>query len=302
MKSQKNNMWMKILSVVIAVLIWLFVANTNDPVVTKRFYSIPVKVMNEDALTKRGYAYEILDGEEVNITVKGKSSIVRSMGISDFQAIADFSKLSKVDAVPIDVTAKKYSDQLDITLGTTNTMKIKKDEVVTISVPVNVTAKGDPAEGYAVGRVTSTPNLIKVSGPENLLSSAKEIRATVSVDGISHDVTATDKPVLYDEEGKKIISNQIEFDTASIGIYIELWKTKTVDVKLSYTGEPAKNYHLVSFDYEPKQITIAAPDDMLESLDSITLDSVSIEGLTEDYEKDIDLTQTVLPDLSLIHI
>ena len=276
MKSQKNNMWMKILSVVIAVLIWLFVANTNDPVVTKRFYSIPVKVMNEDALTKRGYAYEILDGEEVNITVKGKSSIVRSMGISDFQAIADFSKLSKVDAVPIDVTAKKYSDQLDITLGTTNTMKIKK--------------------GYAVGRVTSTPNLIKVSGPENLLSSAKEIRATVSVDGISHDVTATDKPVLYDEEGKKIISNQIEFDTASIGIYIELWKTKTVDVKLSYTGEPAKNYHLVSFDYEPKQITIAAPDDMLESLDSITLDSVSIEGLTEDYEKDIDLTQTVLPD------
>lgn len=56
------------------------------------------------------------------------------------------------------------------------------------------------------------------------------------MDGISHDVTATDKPVLYDEEGKKIISNQIEFDTASIGIYIELWKTKTVDVKLSYTG------------------------------------------------------------------
>lgn len=296
MKSQKNNMWMKILSVVIAILIWLFVANTNDPVVTKKFYSIPVKVTNEDALTKRGYAYEILDGEEVNITVKGKSSIVRSMNISDFQAIADFSKLSKVDAVPIDVTARKYSDQLDITLGTTNTMKIKKDEVVTISVPANITVKGDPAEGYAVGRATTTPNLIKVSGPENLLSSAKEIRVSVSVDGISHDVTATDKPVLYDEEGKKITSNQIEFDTSSIGIYIELWKTKTVDVKLSYTGEPAKNYNLVSFDYEPKQITVAAPDDKLDSLDSITLDSISIDGLTEDYEKDIDLTQAVLPE------
>ena len=95
MKSQKNNMWMKILSVVIAVLIWLFVANTNDPVVTKRFYSIPVKVMNEDALTKRGYAYEILDGEEVNITVKGKSSIVRSMGISDFRQLRTFQNCQK---------------------------------------------------------------------------------------------------------------------------------------------------------------------------------------------------------------
>ena len=37
-------------------------------------------------------------------------------------------------------------------------------------------------------------------------------------------------------------------------------------------------------------------DDTLESLDSITLDSVSIDGLKENYEKDIDLTQAVLPD------
>lgn len=37
MKSQKNNMWMKILSVVIAVLIWLFVANTNDPELRRDF-------------------------------------------------------------------------------------------------------------------------------------------------------------------------------------------------------------------------------------------------------------------------
>ena len=68
-----------------------------------------------------------------------------------------------------------------MTLGTTNTLTIKKDEVVTISVPVNITGKGNPAEGYAVGRATSTPNLIKVSGTENLLYSAKELRATASV-------------------------------------------------------------------------------------------------------------------------
>lgn len=287
---------MKALSVIIAVLIWLFVANTNDPVITKKFSSIAVKVTNEDDLTKRGYAYEILDGSEVSITVRGKSSVVNSMEKSDFQAVADLSKLSAVDAVPIDVTAKKYSDQLEITLGNTNTMKIKKDEVVTVSVPVNIVTKGDVAEGYAVGRTTGTPNLVKVSGPENLLSSAKEIRAQVDVDGISHDVTSTDKPVLYDEEGNKVTSSQIEFDTTSIGIYVELWKTKEVDVKLSYTGEPQDGCVLTSFDYEPKKITVAAPDDVLSDLDAITLDSISIDGLSESYEKDIDLTQTALPD------
>ena len=60
---------------------------------------------------------KFVDGAEVDTTVKGKSSIVRSMGTTDFQAVADFSKLSKVDAVPIDVTAKKYSDRLGYYIG-----------------------------------------------------------------------------------------------------------------------------------------------------------------------------------------
>ena len=120
-------MGMKVLSVSIAIFIWLLVANTNDPVVTKRFTDIPVDIINEEALTDLGYAYEVTEGDEVTITVKGKNSIVGTLSISDFRAVADFSKLSEVDAVPIDVTVKKYTDQLEIMLGTVNTMKIKKD-------------------------------------------------------------------------------------------------------------------------------------------------------------------------------
>ena len=103
-----NNTGMKILSVMIAILIWLLVANTNDPVVTKKFSDISVKVINDNVLTDEGYAYEITEGEAVTITVRGKNSIVGGLSASDFQAVADFSKLSKVDAIPIDVTVKKY--------------------------------------------------------------------------------------------------------------------------------------------------------------------------------------------------
>ena len=121
-----NNIGMKVLSVFIAVLIWLLVANINDPVRTERFSDIPVTIINESALTDLGYAYEVVEGSEVSITVEGKRSILSDMSASDFQAVADFSKLSEVDAVPIDVSAKKYANQLDITLGNVNTMKIKK--------------------------------------------------------------------------------------------------------------------------------------------------------------------------------
>ena len=88
-----NNTGMKVLSVLIAVLIWILVANINDPVRTERFSGIPVRIINESALTDLGYAYEVVEGEEVSITVEGKRSILNEMSVTDFQAVADFSKL-----------------------------------------------------------------------------------------------------------------------------------------------------------------------------------------------------------------
>lgn len=298
MKEQiNNNIGMKVVSVVIAVLIWLLVANINDPVRTERFTDVPVKIINEQALTDQGYAYEVTEGSEVTIIAKGKSSILRSMSESDFEVVADFSKLSKVNAIPIDVSAKKYDDQLELSLGTINTMKISIDEIVSISLPVDIVVKGDVADGYAVGDMVGTPNLVRVTGPENLLSSAKEIRAEVDIDGISHDITANSKPILYDEDGKVITSNQIQLDTNTIDVSITLWKTKKVPVQLNYTGKPAEGYELVSFDYEPKEIEVAAPDEILETLEYIALPDVYLGGQTEDYEKDVDLTQeNLLPE------
>ena len=293
---KNNNTGMKILSVFIAVLIWLLVANINDPVRTERFSGIPVKIINENALTDLGYAYEVVEGDEVSITVEGKRSILNTLSDSDFQAVADFSKLSEVDAVPIDVTAKKYANQLEITLGNVNTMKIHKDAVVSVSVPVNIVLEGQVADGYAVGERTGTPNLVKVTGPENLLSSAKEIRAVVDIDGINHDVTSTVDPVLYDEEGEVIDSTQVQMDTTSINVLVVLWKTKMVNVNLQSYGTPADGYEMTSFDYEPKQIQVTAPDDILEDLTSINLPAISVDGRTEDYEEDITLNENALPD------
>lgn len=296
MKSLKNNnIGMKILSVFTAIMIWLLVANTNDPVRTEKFTDIPVTIINENALTDLGYAYEILEGDKVSVTVEGKNSVISTLSASDFQAVADFSKLSEVDAVPIDVSAKKYANQLEITVGTINTMKIKKDEVVSVSVPVNIVVNGNVASGYAVGSMTGTPNLVKVTGPENLLSSVKEIRGEVDIEGIGHDVTTTAEPVLYDKDGRVIDSSQIKMDKTSIDVNIRLWKTKKVSVVLEEYGTPAKGYEMISFDYEPKIITVAAPEDVLEKLSSISLDAISVEGLTEDYENDIELTEDLLP-------
>ncbi len=295
-KKGNRNIGLKVLSVLIAILIWWLVANINDPVKTERFSGIPVEIINEDVLTDLGYAYEVVEGDTVTITVEGKTSVVDNLSASDFEAVADFSKLSEVDAVPIDVSVKKYSSQLELSLGNVNTMIIKKDAVVSVSVPVNVVLNGETAGGYAVGSTSGRPNLVKVTGPENLLSGAKEVRAEVNISGIAEDMTTTVEPVLYDAEGNEISSTQIDMDTQQIEVSVNVWKTKLVNVELEADGSPAEGFGVAAFDYEPKTMTVAAPDDILDDLFTITLPAFSLSGLSDDYEMDIELTEDLLPD------
>lgn len=295
-KKKNRNIGMKILSVGIAFLIWLLVTNTNDPVITKHFSDVAVQIENENALTDNGYAYKILEGDTASFTVKGKKSILSTLSVDDFRVVADFSKLSLTDAIPIDVTCSKYQDQLEINLGSVNTMKIEKDEVTSINLPVNATVNGSVADGYYVGECTTTPNLIRVTGPENLLENAKEVRAIVEMDNIKENITVSASPVLYDDSGEPIESSQIEMSTSTVNVSIILWKTKNVKVILDYYGNPEPGYVITEFDYEPKTLKVAASDEVYDDLKSIDLGEVSLEGLNSNYEKNIPIDSTLFPD------
>lgn len=287
---------MKILSVVIAVLIWFLVASIEDPVMTRRISGIPVTVKNEEKLKEKGYSYEITQGEEISIQVRGSKSVVRKLTAADFNAVADLNELSIMNSMPIHVTAKNNSDKIEITLGNVSTMIVKTDKLAETSVVVNIEVEGTPAEGYAVGDMQAKPNLITVEGPRSLLNNLKEFRVVVNVDGASDTVEVSAVPDLYDSDGEEVTSKQLTYDVSTVDASVEIWKTKTVDLELTYEGEPESGYELVSFDYEPKQLTVTASEDVLEELDKITLPSISIEGRNEDYEKDIEITQDILPE------
>ena len=53
-KSLMNKFTLKILSLLIAMLIWLLVVNVQDPITTEIFTDIPVTFVNESCIEKSG--------------------------------------------------------------------------------------------------------------------------------------------------------------------------------------------------------------------------------------------------------
>ena len=105
-----TNLFLKVLSVIMAFLFWLVIINMIDPTVAKTFRDIPVEILNENVITSANQVFEVESGDTVNVTVKGKRSFVETLSPRDFTAVADLSELSKVNAVSINVQLKKQSN------------------------------------------------------------------------------------------------------------------------------------------------------------------------------------------------
>ena len=50
-KMLTNNISLKLLAVLFAIIFWLIVVNIDDPDVTRTFHGIPVTVLDEEVIT-----------------------------------------------------------------------------------------------------------------------------------------------------------------------------------------------------------------------------------------------------------
>lgn len=299
-KKLTGNLPLKILSVIVAFLFWLVIINVTDPTTARTFYGIPVQVLNENVITSANQVYEIVDGDKVNVTVKGKRSFVETLGTSDFVATADMSELSKVNAVSIDVKLEKEPTKSSYELDWGNSMlKVKLEKRVTKKFKVEVEHQGELSENYVLGEMVAKPNIVEVSCGESKFKKIDHVGVMVLLKGESDDFDAEYSPVLYDEDGDVIDSSNVTFSNDTIKVSTTVLATKEVEVEVNTTGTPADGYRLVQTDYKPESIQVCGSKEALEKAATIRI-PISVEGAKRDIEKEEPIADYLADGLSIV--
>ncbi|MDY6356046.1 MAG: CdaR family protein [Catonella sp.] len=286
-----ENIGLKIISVIVAIILWLTIVYTYDPAKTADF-TIPVTVVNGDSITNLGKVYDVVEGSNVTIRAKAKTSIINSLKASDFKATADVSKLSPTMNANIDVTCTKSSNVEISFVGSVKMLKVKLEELVTKQFPVTVNQNGTPAEGYYVGSSSTKPNLITVSGGESTIDQISTISVDVNVDGANRTFFSEAEPSAYDSTGTRITSDTLSFSSIPVSVTTKVYETKEVAIFVETNGNPYEGYTAGDVDYEPKSVIIAGNDSDLSGVTSLTL-SLDVSGKITDVEETLPLSDAL---------
>ena len=272
-----NNLWLKILAVAIAFIVWIIAAQINNPVSTHTYSNVKVTLLGTDVLENEGKVYQILDNSDVvKVTVRAPESVISTLSATDILAVADLSQITEDGTVPIVYTL----DRAESIVGDRSELQVLVEEKKTRYVNVSYETTGSVGEGCVVGKVNLGRNRIEISGPRSAVDRVSYAQVTIDLDGAIKTISADMEIILYDAEGRKIDSENIIKQTDYVTTTVTVLSTKNVPIYASVTGNPANGYiYADDIEVYPGIITIAGDTSVLNSIAHIDItDPVDIGG------------------------
>lgn len=291
----KNNLGLKIIAVVFAILLWWTVVNIDDPIDTKQ-YVVDVAVTNAEVITNAGKSYQILDNTKtVTVTVKARRKVLSEIKTSHIVATADLREMQE-SSVPIRVKVLGYEKEYEAATAYPQNMQVRVENTMKKTFPITAVSTGSPRDGYVVGKMAVSPQSVDISGPESMVKKISKVVAKTDVSEVSADVTVETELVYYDAADNLIDKSLLtsNCDKNGVSVTVDIWHTKKVELEFDTTGiKTERGYVFTGIEVEPQTIRVAGTTEYLNALSKLEIraDELKKTNVSTNEEVIIDITK-----------
>lgn len=275
----KNNSKIKIISLLSAMVLWMYVMAIVDPEETKLFENIPVTITNKNELNERDLVIYPEQDLTTNIYVTGKLSNLKKVTKDDINVYGQINNpLEGNNEIYLKVSTSQrvnYDFKNPVMIVTLEKI-ISEDK----SIKVDITGSGK----NNVDNIMLQDNIdkVSVSGPRSLVNKVKRVVGTVKVSGESNNFSQSIKLEPVDANGKVVEGVELEKDSVNVNIILLAQKTVPIILKLSDNSESGVNYTM-----SQNTVTIKGKKDIVDSINDIETQPVKLSEILPGTSKDI---------------
>lgn len=297
MEHIRESKWLNILmSVLLAVLFWLYVRAELDPSQTSWFYHVPVEITGSTVLTRQGLTVANLSQSTVDLRIEGPASVLDSLSRSrkDLSVTLDVSKCTEGENKLV------YTPNWPVNINTDSIVTIDRDpETITVTVEklytssfnVEFQLKGTVADGYQAGTAAINPETVVVSGPAEQVSRVKKVVAVLETEDLDQRFAGDLPLILLDENGEQITDAEVTLDSPTAYVVLPVVVVKDVPLTVNFQPGGGATIDDITYEINPKSLMVSGAESDMESLSEISLGSVDLSKVvgTNTFTFPIDL-------------
>ncbi len=293
-KRLRTNLGYRILSLLLALGLWMFVLEERNPTM-ENIFTVPVEVVNlpSDLVIADKPA-------NVRIRVEGREAIIKDLAPRDFKAYLDLSGTQR-GTVQENVIIR-LPEGVNLLSVSPGQISITVDRVAERQMPVTVTYRGRQVSGFRPLEPVLKPSQVLVSGPQGLLDQLTLVWVEVNLDGLRGNyLEHLPVRVAADAEGA-VQREWIKVTPQMVEVFIPVVRDlpeKILPVRVNLAGEPAEGYRVQRVIFDPEEMRVFGPADELDNITELQTASVDISGATADVSRQVDVL--VPPKITIGH-
>lgn len=278
-KLPHNRTIIKILSVLVAFVLWLYVTDEQNPSVT-RMYTVTL-----EANSLPNDMVVVDEPTDIKIKLRGSRFVLSEVTAEDIKAYVDLQGVEK----------GSHSRNVQVQLpAETQLIEVAPDKVVVNidalsrrSIPIGVKLLGELSTDLVLDYTVLSPNHAMVYGPSSFVDQVDSVQAIFNVDqDTKGEVKARAKLVALDVSGNQV--DKVTIDPESIfltAVFKEKVTTKTIPVKVFLQGEVDSAYKITSVTAMPAEIEITGIDSLVGSILEYDINDIDVKGLKNNFSK-----------------
>lgn len=297
-KAFVNDNVLKGISVVVAIVIWLYIIIVLDPAVEVSVRDLPIQFVGEELLSARGLSVVSESATTVSLKVKGSR---KKMGQNDMKTIiakVDVSAIEKEGTSSLPVEVVVPFENAGITSQNHYNVDVKAEKLVEKTLNLEVKTEGTLAENYMAGPIKTDPESVTVTGPESIVGKIE--RAGVVLDYANADVDIdVEAPIkLYGAEDKELpaldaILTRIHRDITVTKLHCSVVKLREVEVVPVFGEVYAEDGSVLkpefSYAVNPERVQIYGEDSLTAKIVSIETEPISVEKFLDNQKVKVKL-------------
>ena len=282
---KRRNSFYLVISILVALGIWVYVDITQDITASKEVSNIPVEFQGEDTtLAERGLM--LLPDSETTIDLKleGAKLILAQLDTAKLRVQADLSAVTEtgIQTVPCRVIYPEYKFSSRLTATTpTNSFNITIDvgELYSREVEIRCDIQGTVAEGYIAGEPQFTPEKLELRGPQEEVDAVGYAKVSLNIEDATETVDQALPYVLYNEAGEPISGGDIHAVQDEIRVVLPVDVVKELPLEIDFQEFPGLSKNNISYQIEPASIVVSGEASLLNDVDRLVLDSFDLSQL-----------------------
>ena len=261
-----------LLSLLIAIGLWVYVITTVSPEWEETYYNIPVVLENESALHDKGLMIAVDEIPKVTLKLLGNRSDLANLSSANITLVADLSKIydSGEQRVSYDIfypgsipknkiqTLSQMPQEITLTIAERRSKE----------VPVVPVYEGAVPDGFQTDKenLTLDRQYISITGPASVIDQIESARIQVDLEDQTETINQTYRYTLCDRKGEPVDAEQVITDVTEVKLTLKTQRYKEIQLKLDIIPGGGATVRNTVIEMDMEKIHVSGSEQLLSNL------------------------------------